>query len=54
VRKHFDETSARLSVPSPMNFTSSTSFGISHVVAFSDFTFWSKGFLSVRRGCMVS
>jgi hypothetical protein len=56
-------SSARLSVPSPrktgcrisdllvhsVNFTSPTSFGISHVVAFSEFTFWSKGFLSVRR-----
>ena len=29
-----------------VNFTSPTSFGISHVVAFSSFTFWSKGFLS--------
>ena len=26
----------------------------SHVVAFSSFTFWSKGFLSVRSGCIFS
>jgi hypothetical protein len=30
------------------------SLGISHVVAFSSFTFWSKGFLSVRSGCIAS
>jgi hypothetical protein len=29
------------------------SLGLSHVVAFSSFTFWSKGFLSVRSGCIV-
>src|SRR6516225_3087791 len=36
-----------------VNFTSPTSLGISQVVAFSSFTFWSKGFLWVRRGCIV-
>src|SRR5437588_9111357 len=37
-----------------VNFTSPTSLGISHLVAFSSFTFWSKGFLSVRSGCIVA
>jgi len=32
-----------------VNFTSPTSLGISQVVAFSSFTFWSKGFLWARR-----
>jgi len=37
-----------------VNFTSPTSLGMSHVVAFSSFTLWSKGFLSVHSGCTVS
>src|SRR5215470_10251038 len=36
-----------------VNFTSPTSLGMSHAVAFSSFTFWSIGFLSVRSGCIV-
>src|SRR6516165_1552113 len=35
-----------------VNFTSPTSLGISHVVSFSYFTFWSKGFLLVRKDCI--
>ena len=37
-----------------LNFTSPTSLGISHVVAVLGLHFWSRGFLSVRSGCIVS
>jgi hypothetical protein len=37
-----------------VNFTSATSFGISHVVSLSCFTFWSNGFLAASKGRIFS